>query len=297
MFCREYNKKVVSTMFLVVTVGPKPSPLSDTSVASFGSATNTFLLQLVAVCQKELCLLRDSQRLAETDASEGERTLGERFNRGVGLRRYHCPLCGLTFALRFRCLRGRVLFRLHEGGFTTLSRHHRPQLDFEVVIFCVDGECFVRQFASGWRQAVKYIRARSCSECPSELKTRQTEVRESAVPAAAAVHQKKEQQEVDFSPPFECPFCSASAPPALTATASASRRGILVTPSSLQHPHNDDHDGGSQLESLHLTAVPSFLRDIQDEIQVSSSASPPIVESRPSHTSVSTNPFDADVDA
>ncbi|VDM02532.1 unnamed protein product [Schistocephalus solidus] len=255
--------------------------MSDTSVASFGSATNTFLLQLVAVCQKELCLLRDSQRLAEVDASEGERTLGERFTRGVGLRRYLCPLCGLTFALRFRCLRGRVLFRLHEGGFTTLSQHHRPGSDFEVVIFwCGHGVHM---------------------DCLAELKMHQAEVRESAATAAAAAaaacggvdHPKK--QAVDFIPPFECPFCSAS-PPLLTTTVNASLRGTLIPPSSLQHPHKVD-DNGNQLEPLRLTAVPSFLSDIQDEIRVSSSASPANLESRPLHTAVSLNPFDADVDA
>ncbi|KAL7059365.1 hypothetical protein AAHC03_013106 [Spirometra sp. Aus1] len=250
--------------------------LSDTSVASFGSATNTFLLQLVAVCQKELCLLRDSQRLAEVDASEGERILGERFTRGVGLRRYLCPLCGLTFSLRFQCLRGRVLFRLHEGGFTTLSRHHRPELDFEVIIFwCGHG---VHMY------------------CLAELRMRQAETREPA--ARVADHRRKQEANsapaADFGPPFECPFCSAS-PPLLAAAASASLRGTLATPSALPHPHIDNDR--NPLEPLHLPTVPSFLTDIQDEIRVSSSStSPANPGSRPSHTSVSLNPFDADVD-
>ncbi|BHF68267.1 Vacuolar protein sorting-associated protein 8 [Sparganum proliferum] len=249
--------------------------LSDTSVASFGSATNTFLLQLVAVCQKELRLLRDSQRLAEVDASEGERILGERFTRGVGLRRYLCPLCGLTFSLRFQCLRGRVLFRLHEGGFTTLSRHHRPELDFEVIIFwCGHGVHM---------------------DCLAEFRMRQAGAREPAAPGAD--HRRKQEvnsaSAADFGPPFECPFCSAP-PPLLASAASASVRGPLASPSALPHPHSEKDR--NPLEPLHLATVPSFLTDIQDEIRVSSSTSPAHPGSRPAHTSASLNPFDADVD-
>ncbi|VDM16770.1 unnamed protein product [Hydatigera taeniaeformis] len=104
--------------------------ISDASVASFGSATNRFLLQLVGVWQKEGSLMRDCRRLMANDINALEQLLVSALKRGLGLRRYSCYLCGLTFARRYRRLRSLVTCRLHTGGFSTLDARQstRPEI-------------------------------------------------------------------------------------------------------------------------------------------------------------------------
>ncbi|CDS37612.1 vacuolar protein sorting associated protein 8 [Echinococcus multilocularis] len=107
--------------------------LSDATVASFGSATNRFLLQLVCVWQKEVSLMQDCHRLMASDISALEQLLVRALKRGLGLRRYSCALCGLTFARRYRQLRSLVTCHLHTGGFSTLDE--RQPTRSEVLLF------------------------------------------------------------------------------------------------------------------------------------------------------------------
>ncbi|KAL5108121.1 hypothetical protein TcWFU_008782 [Taenia crassiceps] len=104
--------------------------LSDSTMTSFGSATSRFLLHLVSVWQREVSLMQDCHRLMANDISALERLLVRALKRGLGLRRYSCALCGLTFARRYRQLRSLVISRLHTGGFSTLNERQptRPEM-------------------------------------------------------------------------------------------------------------------------------------------------------------------------
>ncbi|VDD79098.1 unnamed protein product [Mesocestoides corti] len=115
--------------------------LVDTSVASFGSATNRFLLQLVGVWHKEVKLMRDCHRLMSSDVSASEQRIVGVLKRGVGLRRYSCSLCGFTFARRYRLLRSLVTCSLHTGGFSTLDEKHANKP--EIIIFWYDSLTFL----------------------------------------------------------------------------------------------------------------------------------------------------------
>lgn len=104
--------------------------LSDAKVATFGHTTNRLLLQLVRAWHGEMSLIQDCHRLLVNDINTRESLLVAALKRGVGMRRYTCALCGLTFARRYRQLRSLVTCRLHNGGFTTLDerRPTRPEI-------------------------------------------------------------------------------------------------------------------------------------------------------------------------
>ncbi|KAM7542248.1 hypothetical protein Aperf_G00000011476 [Anoplocephala perfoliata] len=111
---------------------------SDTTVADFGSATNKFLLQLVGVWHREVNLMQDCHRLMIRDISSSEQVLVAALKRGIGVRRYGCALCGLSFAMRYRRLRSTVTCRLHTGGFTTLAERN-PVGSEIILLWCGHG--------------------------------------------------------------------------------------------------------------------------------------------------------------
>lgn len=68
--------------------------------------------------------MQDCHRLMTRDISSSEQVLVAALKRGIGVRRYSCALCGLSFTLRYRRLRSTVTCGLHAGGFTTLAERN-----------------------------------------------------------------------------------------------------------------------------------------------------------------------------
>ncbi|VDK35902.1 unnamed protein product [Taenia asiatica] len=116
--------------------------LSDATAASFSSATNRFLLQLLGVWQKEVSLMQDCHRLMANDINALEQLLVRALKRGLGLRRYSCALCGLTFARRYRQLRSLVTSRLHTGGFSTLNERQPTRSEILLCGHGVHVDCY-----------------------------------------------------------------------------------------------------------------------------------------------------------
>ncbi|VUZ48006.1 unnamed protein product [Hymenolepis diminuta] len=112
--------------------------LSEKSVSNFGSETNKFLLQLVGVWHKEVNLMQDCHQLMISDINSSEQVLVSVLKRGIGMRRYSCALCGLSFALRYRRMRSTVTCSLHTGGFTTIAERN-PSSSEIVLMWCGHG--------------------------------------------------------------------------------------------------------------------------------------------------------------
>ncbi|KAL5968115.1 hypothetical protein TSMEX_004137 [Taenia solium] len=103
--------------------------LSDATPASFSSATNRFLLQLLGVWQKEVSLMQDCHRLMANDINALEQLLVRALKRGLGLRRYSCALCGLTFARR--CGHG-----VHVDCYESCRDRHKSRLPEDRQFVC-----------------------------------------------------------------------------------------------------------------------------------------------------------------